>query len=168
MKHRVAACLYADVSGYCRLIGDDVQSTVRTLTAYKAMMARLVIRHAGRVVDAAGDSFLAEFATLSRAVRCGLDIQEELSRHNAGLPPGRRVEFRIGIDLGNVLVHEGRVYGNCVNTAARVQGIAEPGSVCIAGSAYDRMDTALPVQFDYLGEHAVKNIAAPVRVYRVD
>jgi adenylate cyclase len=168
MKHRVAACLYADVSGYCRLIGADVQSTVRTLTAYKALMTRLVIKHAGRVVDAAGDSFLAEFATISRAVRCGLDLQEELSSHNADLPPARRVEFRVGIDLGNVLVHEGRVYGNCVNTAARVQALAAPGSVCIAGAAYDRMDGALPVHLDYLGEHAVKNIAEPLRVYRVE
>ena len=168
MKHRVPACLYADVSGYCRLIGADVQSTVRTLTAYKAMMTRLVIKHAGRVVDAAGDSFLAEFATISRAIRCGLDLQEELSWHNAGLPPGRRVEFRVGIDLGDVLVHEGRVYGNCVNTAARVQAIAAPGSVCIAGAAYDHMDVPLPVQFEYLGEHAVKNIDRPLRVYRVE
>ena len=168
MKHRVAACLYADVSGYCRLIGTDVQSTVRTMTAYKALMSRLVIKHGGRVVDAAGDSFLAEFPATSRAVRCGLALQEELSRHNAGLPPGRRVEFRVGIDLGDILVHEGRVYGHCVNTAARVQAIAPPGSVCIAGAAYDHMDVALPVQFEYLGEHVAKNIDTPLRVYRVE
>ncbi len=168
MKRRIAACLYADVSGFCRLIGTDVQSTVRTMTAYKALMARLVSKHAGRVVDTAGDSFLAEFATISGAVRCGLALQEELSRHNAGLPPGRRVEFRVGIDLGDVLVHEGRVYGNCVNNAARVQAIAAPGSVCIAGGAYDHMDAALPVQFEYLGEHAAKNIDRPLRVYRVE
>ena len=102
MKHRGAACLYADVSSYCRLISDDVQSTVRTLTAYRAMMARQVVRHGGRVVDTAGDSFLAEFATISRAVRCAVGLQQELSRHNAGLPPGRRIEFRVGIDLGDV------------------------------------------------------------------
>jgi len=168
MKHRGAACLYADVSGYCRLISADVRSTVQTLTAYRALMTRLVIKHAGRVVDAAGDSFLAEFATISRAVRCGLDLQAELSRHNADLPPSQRVEFRVGIDLGDVLVHEGRIYGNCVNNAARVQSIAQPGSVCIAGSAYDRMDAALPVQFEYLGEHVVRNMDKPLRVYRVD
>jgi class 3 adenylate cyclase len=168
MKHRGAACLYADVSGYCRLINADVRSTVRTLTAYRALMTGLVAKHAGRVVDTAGDSFLAEFGNISRAVRCGLDLQAELSRHNAGLPPSQRVEFRIGIDLGDVLVHDGRIYGNCVNTAARVQSIAAPGSVCIAASAYERMDAALPVQFEYLGEHAVRNIDEPLRIYRVE
>jgi adenylate cyclase len=168
MKHRGAACLYADVSSYCRLISDDVQSTVRTLTAYRTLMARLVARHGGRVVDTAGDSFLAEFATISRAVRCAVGLQQELSRHNADLPTSRRVEFRVGIDLGDVLVHDGRIYGHCVNTAARVQAIASPGSVCIAGSAYDRIDAALPLQFEYLGEHVVRNIDEPVRVYRVE
>lgn len=168
MKHRGAACLYADVSRFCRLISDDVQSTVRTLTAYRALMAQAVARHGGRVVDTAGDSFLAEFATIARAVRCAVALQQELSRHNAGLPPGRRVEFRVGIDLGDVLVHDGRIYGNSVNTAARVQAIAPPGGVCIAGSAYDRLEAAVPVQFKYLGEHVVRNIDEPLRVYRVE
>ncbi len=131
-------------------------------------MARLVARHGGRVVDTAGDSFLAEFPTISRAVRCAVGLQQELSRHNAELPPSRRVEFRVGIDLGDVLVHDGRIYGHCVNTAARVQAIASPGSVCIAGSAYDRIDAALPLQFEYLGEHVVRNIDEPLRVYRVE
>ena len=168
MKHRGAACLYADVSGYCRLVGRDVHSTVETLTAYRELMARLVHTHGGRVVDTAGDSFLAEFPTISRAVRCAVGLQAELARHNARLPADRRVEFRVGIDLGEVLVHEGRIYGHCVNTAARVQGLAAPGSVCIAGSAYDRLDATLPLRFQYLGEHVVRNIDEPLRVYRVE
>jgi adenylate cyclase len=168
MKQRLAACLHADVTGYCRLIGTDVQSTVKTLTAYRAMMTRTVIRHGGRVVDTAGDSFLAEFAHVTGAVRCAIDLQRELKRHNAGLPADRRLEFRVGIDLGDVVVAGQRIYGNCVNTAARVQQIASPGSVCIAGSAYDHVDSALPVHFEYLGERMVKNIRTPLRVYRVE
>ena len=168
MKERVAACLYADVNGYCLLIGADVQSTVHTLTAYRALMTRMVVKHGGRVVDMAGDSFLAEFSTIARAVRCAIDLQRELSDHNSGLPPGRRVEFRVGIDLGDVLVHGGRIYGNCVNTAARVQSIAPPGSVCIAESAFDRLDAPLARQFEYHGEHVAKNIPEPLRVYRTE
>jgi class 3 adenylate cyclase len=120
------------------------------------------------VVDVAGDSFLAEFSTIARAVRGAIDLQRELGHHNSALPPGRRVEFRVGIDLGNVLVHGGRIYGNCVNTAARVQSIAPPGSVCIAGSAFDRLDTPLARRFEYHGEHLVKNIDRPLRVYRTE
>jgi class 3 adenylate cyclase len=167
MERRLAACLHADVTGYCRLIAADVESTVRTLTAYRAVMSRVVAKHGGRVVDTAGDSFLAEFGSVTGAVRCAVYIQRELEAHNAPLPASRRLEFRVGIDLGHVIVEGGRIYGDCVNIAARVQQDAPPGSICVAGAAYDDIDDALPVRFEYLGEHVVKNIAKPQRVYRV-
>jgi adenylate cyclase len=167
MERRLAACLHADVAGYCRLISADVESTVKTLTAYRDLMARLVVEHGGRVVDTAGDSFLAEFNAVTRAVRCSIYIQRALEALNAALPPNRRLEFRVGIDLGHVIVDGGRIYGDCVNIAARVQQDAPPGSICVAGAAYDHLDDALPVRFEYLGEQVVKNIAKPQRVYRV-
>ena len=167
MERRLAACLHADVSGYCRLIAADVESTVVTLTAYRELMSRMVEDHDGRVVDSAGDSFLAEFPTVTAAVRCAIYIQRELENQNASLPSDRRLEFRVGIDLGNVIVEGGRIYGDCVNIAARVQQGARPGGVCLAGSAYDGIDGALPVRFEYLGERLVKNIDTPQRVYQL-
>jgi adenylate cyclase len=168
MEQRIAACLHADVSGYCRLIAADVEGTVRTLKAYRTAMARVVAEHAGRVVDTAGDSFLAEFASVPRAVRCAIDMQHELEALNAALPRSRRLEFRIGIDLGRVVVDDERIYGDCVNIAARVQEAALPGSVCLAGAAYDHLDEAVPVRFEYLGERRVKSFDAPQRVYRLE
>lgn len=167
MERRLSACLHADVTGFCRLIAADVESTVRTLTAYRELMTRLVDEHDGRVVDTAGDSVLAEFNSVTGAVRCAIHIQRELESHNAVLPPSRRLQFRVGIDLGHVIVESGRIYGDCVNIAARVQQDAPPGSICVAGAAYDDLDAALPVSFEYLGEHVVKNIDKPQRVYRV-
>jgi adenylate cyclase len=168
MERRVAACLHADVSGYCRLISTDVESTVRTLSAYRTVMIRAIADHDGRVVDAAGDSLLAEFASVPSAVQCAVLIQRELEALNAALPAGRRVQFRVGIDLGPVLVDGERIYGDCVNIAARMQEAALPGSICLAGSAYDQVDGALPLRFEYLGERTVKNIERPQRVYRVE
>lgn len=168
MERRLAACLHADASGYCRLITADVQSTIRTVTAYQALMASLVAKHGGRVVDTAGDSLLAEFASASDALECAVEIQRELERHNAELPPARRLEFRLGIDLGEILAEGGRIYGDCVNIAARVQQTAAPGSICIAGSAYDHIGTGLPLRYDYLGERVLKNFHKPLRIYHVD
>lgn len=169
MELKRAACLHADVSGYCRLINRDVESTVKTLTAYRKVMAAAVARHGGRVVDTAGDSLLAEFSSAAAALRCGIDIQREVEAQNADLPAGRRLRFRVGIDLGDVLVVEdGRIYGNCVNIAARMQEVAAPGSICVAGTAYDHIERAAsPSGFEYLGERFVKNIDASQRVYRV-
>jgi adenylate cyclase len=166
MGERVA-CLHADVSDYCRLIAADVHSTVRTLTAYRAVMTRLVQRHRGRVVDTAGDSLLATFACVSDATRCAVSIQNELERHNAGLPAHRRMRFRVGIDLGEVIVVDGRIYGDCVNVAARVQQIAPAGSIYLAGSAYDEIDAAVPLHLEALGERSFRNIDSPRRLYQV-
>ena len=167
MRERVA-CLHADVSGYCRHIATDVAATVRTLTAYRAVMTHAVGKHGGYVVDTAGDSFLATFASATDALQCAVDIQRQLERHNAALPLNRRMTFRIGIDLGEALVMGGRVYGDCVNIAARVQELAPPGSIYLAGSAYDHLDGALPVRFEDLGERAVRNIVRAQRLYRVE
>jgi adenylate cyclase len=168
METRVVACLHADASDYCRLINTDVESTVRTLTAYRTMMVDQVVRHGGRVVDTAGDSFLAEFSSVSRAVACAIRIQRELEEHNALLPESRRLEFRVGIDLGNVVVDGERIYGDCVNIAARVQQSARPGSVCLAGAAYDQIESLVPWSFKYLGEQLVKSFDKPQRIYRVE
>ena len=168
MERRLAACLHADVTGFCRLIASDVESTVITLTAYRDLIIRVVAEHEGRVVDTAGDSVLAEFNSVSAAVRCAVNIQRELESHNAVLSPDRRLEFRVGIDLGHVIVESGRIYGDCVNIAARVQQGAPPGSISLAGTAYDGIDDTLPLRFAYLGEQAVKNFDKPQRVYRVE
>jgi adenylate cyclase len=166
MQQRVA-CLHADVSGYCRLVASDLTSTVRTLTAYRTVMSRMVDQHRGRVVDTAGDSLLATFRSASDALRCAVDIQRELETQNAGLPPNRRLKFRVGIDLGEVLVEGGRVYGDCVNIAARVQQVAPAGSIYLAGSAYDQLD-AWPLRCEYLGERMVRSIERPQRLYCVE
>lgn len=167
MDRRIAACLHADIKDYSRLIADDVEETVRMLTECQAVIGNSVAAHGGRVVDLAGDSLLAEFATVIPAVRSAIDIQRQLRAGNAGLPPHRRMEFRVGIDLGHVLVVGGRLYGDCVNVAARVQEVAAPGSICLAGSAFDHID-GLAVRFEYLGERTVKNMENPLRVYRID
>jgi adenylate cyclase len=168
MERRVAACLHADVTGYCRLIREDVHATVRTLTAYRTVMANLVSKHEGRIVDTAGDSLLAEFGSVDAAVRCAVAIQRDLAARNADLPSSRRIEFRLGIDVGEVLVLDGRLYGDCVNIAARVQEGANPGSVSVAGSAYDRLGSGIADHCEYLGERAMKNFERPLRVYRIE
>ncbi len=168
MEHRVAACLHADINGYSRLIADDVEATVRVLTIYRAMIDRIVVAHGGRVVDASGDNLLAEFSAVSDAVRGAVEIQRQLGVRNAALPPHRRIEFRVGIDLGEVLVEGSHIYGDCVNVAARVQELAAPGGICLAGSAFDHIDGSLPLRFEYLGERTVKNIEWPLRIYRLD
>jgi len=167
MEQERVACLHADVTGYCRHITNDVHATVRTLTAYRGVMVNLVGKHGGRVVDAAGDSLLAAFGSATDALRCAVDIQRALATRNAGLPASRRLKFRIGIDLGEVVIEDGRLYGDCVNIAARVQQLALPGTIYLAGSAYDNIDPALPLRLDYLGERAVRNIHEPQRLYGV-
>ena len=167
MQERTVACLYADVSGYSRLITRELEHTIRTLKAYRTFMGGLVTKFGGRVVDVAGDSLLAEIPTAGSAVECAVEIQRELAARNARLPAERRVEFRIGIELGQVVVDRGRLYGDAVNIAARVQEAAAPRSICLAGSAYDRIDGSPAMRLDYLGERVAKNIDQPLRVYQV-
>jgi TolB-like protein/class 3 adenylate cyclase len=167
VERRLAAILSADVKGYSRLMGDDDVATVETLTAYREAMTTLISRHRGRVVDSPGDNLLAEFSSVVAAVQCSVDIQADLIARNADLPVDRRMEFRIGVNLGEVIVEGHRIYGDGVNIAARVQELAEGGGVCISGSVCDEISSKLSLDCESLGAHALKNIDEPVRVYRV-
>jgi len=167
VKRKLTAILSADVKGYSRLMGEDEKGTVRTLNAYKEVMTGLIQHHHGRVVDSTGDNLMAEFASVVDAVECSVEIQKELETRNAGLPENRTMEFRIGINLGDVIEEEGRIYGDGVNIAARIESLSEAGGVCISGSAYDFLGKKLSLGYEYLGEHTVKNIEKAVRVYRV-
>ena len=166
VKRKLTAILSADVKGYSRLMGEDEERTVRTLNAYREIMRSLIQQHRGRIVDAPGDNVLADFVSVVDAVQCAVEIQQVLRAKNAVLPENRRMEFRIGINLGDVIEEGDLIYGNGVNIAARLEGLAEAGGICISGSAYEQIENKLPLRYDYLGEHQVKNIAKPVRVYR--
>ena len=163
----MTAILSADVKGYSRLMGEDEDGTVRTLATYRQVMSDFIRKHQGRVVDSPGDNILAEFGSVVDAVRGAVEIQVALGARNAELPENRRMEFRIGINLGDVIVDGDRIYGDGVNIAARVEGVAEGGGLCISGTVYDQVENKLAFEYDYLGEQAVKNIKKPVRVYRL-
>src|SRR5438094_881650 len=167
MERKLTAILSADVKGYSRLMGEDEEATVRTLTTYRQVMTTLIQQHRGRVVDSPGDNLLAEFASAVDAVRCAVEVQHELRVRNAELPDQRKMEFRIGINVGDVIIEGERLYGDGVNIAARLEGLAEPGGICISGTVYDQIKNKLALGYEYLGEQTVKNIAKPVRVWRV-
>jgi adenylate cyclase len=166
VKRKLAAIFSADVKGYSRLMQDDEEATVRTINVYRDVMIGLIKDHSGRVVDAKGDNVLAEFSSVVDAVRCAVRVQEELKERNVELPEKRRMEFRIGINLGDV-IEDGTIYGDGVNIAARLEGLAEAGGICISGTAFDQVEGKLGLEFESLGEKAVKNIEKPVRVYKV-
>ena len=166
-KRKLAAILSADVEGYSRLMDDDEEATVRTLTAYRAAIADLVDQFRGRIVDTPGDNILAEFISVVDSVNCAVEIQRELAERNAEMPDNRRMEFRIGVNLGDVIEEEGRIYGDGVNIAARVESLAEAGGICISGRAHDQVENKLDLEYEDLGKHEVKNISRPIQVYRV-
>ena len=166
-KRKLSAILSADVKEYSRLMSQDERGTIRTLTAYKEAMSMLIQEYKGRVVDSPGDNLLAEFGSVVDGVNCAVEIQRELAERNAELPPARQMEFRIGINLGDVVEEAGRIYGDGVNIAARIESLAEGGGICISGTAYDQVESKLGLEYEYLGEQEVKNVAKPVRVYRV-
>ncbi len=167
VKRKLAAILSADVEGYSRLMGDDEISTIRTLNVYKEAITALILQYRGRVVDSPGDNLLAEFVSVVDAVQCAVEIQRKLAERNAELPEDHRMEFRIGVNLGDVVEEEDRIYGDGVNIAARLESLAEGGGICISRNAYDQVKTKLDLKFEYLGEKELKNIAEPVRAYRV-
>jgi adenylate cyclase len=167
VKRKLTAIFSADVEGYSRLMGEDELATVETLTSYKETMGKLIRQHRGRVVDSTGDNLLAEFASVVDAVQCAVEVQQVLSAKNEALPEGRRMYFRIGINLGDVIEEEERIYGDGVNVAARMESLAEGGGISISGTAYDQLGKKLPLGYKYIGEQSVKNIEKPVRVYRV-
>jgi len=166
-KRKLTAIFSADVAGYSRLMGEDEAATVRTLAAYRDVMTALIRQHRGRVVDSPGDNLLAEFASVVDAVQCGVAVQKEFQARNAELPESRRMEFRIGINLGDVIEEGERIYGDGVNVAARLEALSDPGGICISKTAFDQIETKLPLGYEYLGEQTVKNIAKPVGAYRV-
>jgi adenylate cyclase len=166
VKRKLTAIFSADVEGYSRLMGEDELATVETLTTYKEAMTKLIKHYRGRVLDSIGDNLMAEFASVVDAVQCAVEVQQVLSSKNEDLPENRRMNFRIGINLGDVIEEGKRIYGDGVNIAARIEGLAEAGGICISGTAFDHVETKLGLNFEYLGEQTVKNINKPVRVYR--
>ena len=167
VKRKLTAILSADVNGYSRLMADDEEATVRTINAYREVMTGLIKDHRGRVVDAKGDNVLAEFPSVVDAVRCAVQVQKELTDRNSELPKHRRMEFRIGINLGDVIEEQGTIYGDGVNVAARLEGLAEGGGICISGTTFDQVKNKISVGYEYQGKQSVKNIPDPVRLYNV-
>jgi adenylate cyclase len=167
LKRKLTAVFSTDVAGYSRLMGEDELATVETLTSYKQTMRNLIRHYRGRVVDSTGDNLLAEFASVVDAVQCAVEVQQVLRTKNESLPENRRMHFRIGINLGDV-IEEGEVlYGDGVNIAARVESLADPGGICISGSAFEQIENKLALGYQYMGEHAVKNIVKPIKIYKV-
>ncbi len=167
MERKLTAILCADVFGYSRLMGEDEEATLRTLSSHRKLIDSLIEQHHGRFVNSAGDSVLAEFASVVNAVQCAVDIQTTLNAENANLPPSRWMEFRIGVNLGDVMVDGEQIYGDGVNVAARLESLAEPGRICISATVHEQVRDKLALSYDDAGEQVVKNIARPVRVFRV-
>jgi adenylate cyclase len=166
-KRKLTAILSADVIGYSRLMRDDEEATVRNLAAHRVLITQIIQQHNGRVVDSPGDNILAEFASVVDALNGAIKIQEEIKRSNTDTPQDRRMEFRIGVNLGDVIEEDERIYGDGVNIAARVEGLASAGGIAISGTVYEHIKDKLSLGYHYLGEQDVKNIPEPVRVYRL-
>ena len=168
VSRRLAAILAADIAGYSALMGADEEATVRELKAHQAVLLPMIAEHGGRVIDTAGDGILAEFSSVLGAVRCALAIQTTMVARNAGTDPVRRMQFRIGVNQGDVVFDEARIYGDGVNVAARLEGIAEPGGICISGKVHAEIVGKIAAVVVDMGPQQLKNIALPVRVYRIE
>jgi adenylate cyclase len=166
VKRRLTTVLCADVHGYSRLMEADEAGTLATLRRYRTAIAGLVDRHDGRIVNTWGDAVIAEFASVVEAVQCAVEIQQEISNQESDPPHAHRMRFRIGVNLGDVMVDGSDIYGDGVNIAARLQELAEPGGVVISGPVYDQVHNKLSLGFDCLGQQQMKNVA-PVISYRV-
>jgi adenylate cyclase len=166
-KRKLTAIFSADAVAYSRLMAEDEAATVKTIATYREVISSLITQHRGRVVDSPGDNILAEFSSVVDAVQCAVAVQTEIQTRNAGLTENRRMEFRIGINLGDVIDEENRIYGDGVNVAARLEALADPGGICVSKTAFDQIETKLPLGYEYLGEQSVKNIPKPVGTYRV-
>jgi adenylate cyclase len=164
---KLRAIFSADVKGYSILMGDDEAFTIKTLKAYRNIMSGLIKEHNGRVVDSPGDNVLAEFASVVDAVTCATNVQKVLQVKNKDLPDDKKLAFRIGVNIGDIVQDGNRIYGNGVNVAARIEGLAEPGGVSISRNAYGQIKDKLTFGYEYIGEHEVKNIKYPIRVYKV-
>jgi len=167
VDRRLAAIVSMDVEGYSRHMGEDEVGTLEVLTDHRAAIGKLIEAYKGRIVGTAGDSVLAEFASAVNAVQCASEIQTELKKRNKSLDPARQLNFRIGINVGDVIFEDGDIYGDGVNIAARLEALADPGGICISSTVYEQVVNKLPLGFDFLGAKRVKNIETPVQVYRV-
>jgi adenylate cyclase len=167
LERKLVAILAADVEGYSRMMEIDEEGTLATLSAHRAITDELIAHHGGRIFNTAGDSVLAEFASVFAAVDCAVEMQRELAFANGPLDEDKRLKFRIGINVGDVMVKDGDIFGDGVNIAARLEGLAEPGGICISRGVRDQIRHTLPHMFEDLGEQAVKNIAQPVRCFRI-
>jgi adenylate cyclase len=165
---RLAAILAADVAGYSRLIGADEEGTLNRLRSIRAdIIDPKITEHLGRIVKTTGDGLLAEFSSVVDALRCATEWQHGIGERNSDMPPTSRIEFRMGINVGDVVVEDGDIFGDGVNVAARLEGLAEPGGICVSARVQEDVAGRLDLIFDDLGEHTLKNITRPVRVYRV-
>jgi adenylate cyclase len=167
VQRRLAAILAADVAGYSRLMGRDDEGTLVGLKACREVIALKAKEHRGRIVNTPGDSALVEFASAVDAARCAVEIQRGMAERNEAIPADKRIELRIGIHVGEVIIDEGDIFGDGVNIAARLEGIAQPGGICISDDAYRQVRGKLDASFQDTGEQDLKNIAQPVRVYRL-
>ena len=163
---RLAAIMAADVAGYSRLIGTDEQGTLNRLRSFRTeVVDPKIAEHHGRLVKTTGDGFLIEFGSVIDALRCAVEMQQQMAERNTG--PADRIEFRIGINVGDIVVEDGDIFGDGVNVAARLEGLAEPGGICVSARVQEDAAGKLDLAFDDIGEQALKNIARPIRVYRV-
>src|SRR3974390_1819635 len=167
VERRLSAILAADIAGYSALMGADEARTVRDLKGHQAVVLPMVGEFGGRIIDTAGDGILAEFPSVVNAVKCAVAIQSKMAESNAAIEPERRMQFRVGINLGDVICDEARIYGDGINVAARLENMAEPGGICISGKVYDEVSDRVDLVYQDLGEQRLKNIARSVRVYRV-
>lgn len=167
-RRRLTTILAADVVGYSRLMAEDEEATLRTLAAHREVIDRLIARHDGRIFNTGGDSVLAEFGSAVEAVRCAIAVQDDLRARNAELVPARRLHLRIGVNVGDVLAQEsGDLLGDGVNVAARLEGLAEPGGICISGSTFEQVKNKLSIGFQDLGPQQVRNIPEPVAAFSI-
>src|SRR5216683_2817853 len=166
VSRRLVAVFAADVEGYSRLMGADEVGTLKGLTERRAILDRLIGEHRGRIANTAGDSVLAEFGSAVEAVQCAVEAQAALAEANSDVAPDKRINFRIGVHIGDVMIRAGDLFGDGVNIAARLQSIAKPGGVCISGATYDQVRKVLPFTFVDLGVQQVKNIQEPIRAYQ--
>ena len=167
IERKLAAIFAADVAGYSRLMGQDEVATLRTLTGHREVMDRLIAQHRGRIANTAGDSVLAEFPSVVEAVKCAVEVQQALTEANEEVPEDRRMTFRIGVHVGDVMVQGADLLGDGVNVAARLQALAAPGGVCLSGEAHQYARKVLPLGYEDLGHQSVRNIEEPIRAYKI-
>ena len=167
-SRRLAAILAADIAGYSALMGADEARTVRDLKGHQAVVLPMVAEFSGRIIDTAGDGILAEFPSVLNAVKCAVAIQTKMAERNATVEPERRMLFRVGINMGDVVYDEARIYGDGINVAARLEGITEAGGICLSSKVYEEINGRIDLACQDIGEQQFKNIARPVRAYRLD